>query len=122
MVSILPGVCRRASGNSGKSVLPIAVCSTYSFTFLLNFNLFSYNLYTVKCTNLVCIAQWVLTYTYTSITTSPVKMWNISSTREVPLCLFLVDYTKDQLHNLLLTVQSENVGLLFQNVLRISRR
>lgn len=43
-------------------------------------------------------------------------------TQEIPLYHFLVDYTKDLLHNLQLTVQSENMGPPVLKVLRISRR
>lgn len=57
-----PELCRRASGNSGKIAVHIAIRSIYSFTLLLNLNLLSFNLHKVKCTNLMCSAQWINIY------------------------------------------------------------
>lgn len=109
-----PELCTRALGDSGKITPHVALGSIYSFMFLLKFNLLSCSLHAVKFTNLLCIAQWILTYTCICVTTTLIKTENVSSTHEASSCLFLVKCTKGQLHNTELEVQMKMYGPLFK--------
>lgn len=61
----------------------------------------------------MCIAQWNNTYLCNCHLNQGVEYFH---TQEFPLCYFLVYYTKDLMHNLQLTVQSENMGPLVLKV------
>lgn len=53
------------------------------------FNLILYKviiLHTVRCINLRCKVERIFTYVYTYVTTTQIKIQNISSTQKVPLC------------------------------------